>query len=344
MKLLYLIGNGFDINVGIHTSYPEFLQYYLQQAPDSRLDKVGIRYINRLKEAIKDNIELWSDLERQYGKHMAKLGTMGSEVHSLEEEFDIINDDIRDHLSKYMGREEGRIVFSEQSKKTFHADLIKPESYFRDYERNDVNVHKRDKWQTTANTIDFITFNYTRTIEKLLAKIPQQSSGFDINDPTHVHGYHDTRMVMGVNDVSQIDNEEMRKLTYTTDALVKPQNNHIYGVSHTDKCNALIQNAQLICTYGLSFGDTDKMWWQKICEELHRRGDLMVLIFWYKKDFQNYANSGHKLQYEMNQIRDKFLAQGSIADSERQKYQNRVYVKINGSIFNFKIEEVGIKF
>lgn len=77
--------------------------------------------------------------------------------------------------------------------------------------------------------------------------MPQQSSGFDINGPTHVHGYHDSRMVMGVNDVSQIDNEEVRKLTYTTDALVKPNNNHVYGVSHTDRCISLIQNAQLIC-------------------------------------------------------------------------------------------------
>lgn len=339
MRLLYLIGNGFDINVGLHTSYPEFLQYYLQQAPNAELDKVGIRYINRLKEDIQGNIDLWSDLERQYGKHMSKLGHMGSDVHSLGEEFDIINDDIRDHLSKYMGREEGRIVFSEESKKAFLADIVKPESFFRDFERNEVNVHKRDKWQTTPNTIDFITFNYTRTIEKLLVKMPQQSSGFDINGPTHVHGYHDTRMVMGVNDAPQIDNEEVRKLTYITNALVKPNNNHVYGVSHTDRCVFLIQNAQLICIYGLSFGDTDRMWWQKICAELSNRPELLVLIFWYKDDLPNYNNMGHKLQYEMDQIRDNFLAQGGIAESERQKYQNRVYVKINGSIFNFKIEE-----
>ena len=342
MKLLYLIGNGFDINVGLNTSYPEFLQYYLLQAPNAGLDKVGIRYVNRLKEDIKENINLWSDLERQYGKHMAKLGHMGSEVHSLGEEFDIINDDIRDHLSKYMGREEGRIVFSEESKKTFLADLVKPESFFRDFERNEVNGRKTNKWNNTSNVIDFITFNYTRTIEKLLVKMPQQSSGFDINGPTHVHGYHDSRMVMGVNDVSQIDNEEIRKLTYTTDALVKPNNNHVYGVSHTDRCISLIQNAQLICIYGLSFGDTDKNWWQKIIQELRNRSDLLVLTFWYKKDSPNYSNMGHKLQYEMNVVKDMFLAQGGVADSERQKFMDRVYVKINGSIFNFKIEEIGI--
>lgn len=342
MKLLYLIGNGFDINVGLHTSYLEFLQYYLQQAPNTGLDKVGIRYVNRLKEDIKENIILWSDLERQYGKHMSKLGHMGSDVYSIGEEFDIINDDIRDHLSKYIGIEDGRIVFSEESKKAFLADILKPESFFRDFERNEVIKRKSNKWHTTANTIDFITFNYTRTLEKLLVKMPQQSSGFNINGPTHVHGYHDNRMVMGVNDVSQIDNEEVRKLTYTTDALVKPNNNHIYGVTHTDRCESLIQNAQLICIYGLSFGDTDKMWWQKICTELNNRPELMVLIFWYKKDFPNYANSGHKLQYEMNMVKDMFLAQGSVFDSERQKFMNRVYVKINGSIFNIKIEEVGM--
>lgn len=44
----------------------------------------------------------------------------------------------------------------------------------------------------------------------------------------------------------------------------------------------------------------------------------------------------------MNVVKDMFLAQGGVADSERQKFMDRVYVKINGSILNFKIEEVGI--
>ena len=274
---------------------------------------------------------------------MSKLGHMGAAVHPIEEEFDIINDDLRNNLSKFIGNEESKIFFSEESKNTFLADILKPESHFRDYETEEINLRRNNMWHGTPNIIDFITFNYTNTIEKLLDKTPKQTSGFKINDPIHVHGYYNQRMIMGVNDASQIDNEKLRNQPYIIDALVKSRNNHTYGASHTEKCNALIQSAQLICIYGLSFGDTDKMWWERICKELQHRGDLIILIFWYIKDFPDFSNSGHKFKRIIDQIIDKFLAQGRIADSARSNIGNRIYVTINSSIFNLKIETPGLK-
>ena len=339
MKILYLIGNGFDINVGLNTSYQEFLEFYLDQPVPKKLDEVSARYINRLKEDIKGDIQLWSDLEFRYGKHMARLGQMGSAVHSINEEFDIINDDIRDNLSKFIANQDKRLFFTEDAKKRFLADLVDPETDFRDFEKNEVERRRKNVWHTTANVIDIITFNYTKTIETLLGKTPIQSSGFEINSPIHVHGYYDSRMIMGVNDVSQIDNEDLRNNTYITDALVKSKNNHAYGISHTNKCSQLIKGAQLICMYGLSFGETDKMWWQKICNELKERSDLLVLVHWYVKDLPDYSNSGHKLQFRMNQTADKLLSLGGLAEGERSRYSNRVYVAINSPKFKFKIKE-----
>lgn len=339
MKILYLIGNGFDINVGLNTSYQDFLKFYLEQPAPKELDEVGVRFINRLKEEMQSDIQLWSDLELQYGKHMARLGHMGSAVHPINDEFDIINDDIRDNLSKYIATQEKRLFFTEDAKKRFLADLADPEAFFRDYEKNEVDNRRKNFWYSTGKVIDIITFNYTRTIETLLGKTPAQSSGFEVNAPIHVHGYYDSRMIMGVNDASQIDNEELRNNTYITDALVKSKNNHAYGISHTNKCNQLIKNAQLICIYGLSFGETDKMWWQKICKELKGRTDLLVLVHWYVKDLPDYSNSGHKLQYLMNQTADKLLSLGGIAENERSNLLNRIYVTINSPKFNFKIEE-----
>ena len=253
MRILYLIGNGFDINVGLKTSYQDFLKFYLEQPVPKELDEVGVRFINRLKEDIHSDIQLWSALELQYGKHMARLGHMGSAVHSINEEFDIINDDIRDNLSKYIANQEKRLFFTENAKKRFLVDLADPEAFFRDYEKNEVDNRRKKVWNTTGKFIDIITFNYTRTIETLLGKTPVQSAGFEVNAPIHVHGYHDSRMVMGVNDASQIDNEELRKNTYVTDALVKSKNNHAYGDSHTNRCSQLIKDAQLLCIYGMSF-------------------------------------------------------------------------------------------
>ena len=339
MKILYLIGNGFDLHVGLKTAYMDFLKYYLNQPISDKIDLVGKRYINRLKLDIKDNIQLWSDLELQYGKHMSKLGGMGKAIHTIEEELDIINDDIREKLSLYIAGEEKRAIFAEDAKKSFIDDVVKPYTHLRDYERNEIDYRKSNSWHTTSNVVDFITFNYTRTLEHLLGKTPSTANGFEIHEPIHVHGYHDKRMILGVNDASQIDNDELRQLTYATDTLVKTNNNHSYGIAHTNKCDTLIKNAQIICCYGLSFGETDKLWWEKVCDQLKRRGDLYIILFAYEHNMPDYANGGHKLEYKMRQKRDDFLTKGGIKDSDKTNLATRIFVTFNDPCFNVHVLE-----
>ena len=111
MRILYLIGNGFDIHVGLNTSYSEFLSYYLEQPYPDNLDTLGKISIDSLKEDIKGNIKLWSELELQFGKHMAKLGRNGESSSILRSELNAINDDIRNNLSQYIKKEEAKIFF-----------------------------------------------------------------------------------------------------------------------------------------------------------------------------------------------------------------------------------------
>lgn len=339
MRLVYLFGNGFDLHVGLKTGYPDFLKYYLQQAEPANLDEVGKRYIRRLKEDIKGNIELWSDLELQFGKHTARFGTMGKEVHTLQEELDIVNDDIRDHLSKYIRQEDNRVLFPDSAHDAFIKDLVNPERHLRDFEIDNILAKRRNVWVRTANQIDIVTFNYTHTIERLLASTPVQAHNFTINEPIHVHGYHDNRMIFGVNDTSQIENKDLRKLIFATDALVKSDCNHTYGDGHTNACANVISQAQLLCCYGLSLGDTDKLWWNRICDTLRRNVDMIVILYLFMKDNINYSNNGHKLQQKRREFAEKLLVQGGIAESERNMLSARIYVSINDPIFNIHINE-----
>lgn len=339
MKILFLIGNGFDLHVGLKTAFPDFLKYYLGQPEPVSVDEVGKRYIKRLKEDIRENIELWSDLEVQFGRHTARFGSMGSTVHSLQEELDIVNDDIREKLSAYIAEQDKRSYFAHNAKDVLLRDIVMPEQSLRDFERRMVKHHREKLWHTTPKVVDIITFNYTYTLEHLLGEVPLQTSGFEIHSPVHVHGYYDNRMILGLNDASQIDNEELRKLTDATDVLVKADCNHSYGVGHTDTCNSLIDNAQLICCYGLSFGDTDKMWWQRICSNLARRGEVIVILFSYVPDMPNYANNGPKRQRKMRQVVDMFLTQGGFDELIRQRLMSRVLVSLNDPIFNIQIDD-----
>lgn len=62
MRILLIVGNGFDLNLGLPTSYRHFYKYYLEHT-ESRNE-----HVNKLKSIIKDDIENWSDLELKLGE------------------------------------------------------------------------------------------------------------------------------------------------------------------------------------------------------------------------------------------------------------------------------------
>ena len=57
MNVLFLIGNGFDINLGMPTDYQSFYDFYLKQKSDSEA-------ISKMKKYLaQERYESWSDLE-----------------------------------------------------------------------------------------------------------------------------------------------------------------------------------------------------------------------------------------------------------------------------------------
>ena len=61
MNIVYLIGNGFDINIGLKTRYKDFYDYYL--ALDSSGDNEHVKKLKEhLKETLSTDDKYWSDL------------------------------------------------------------------------------------------------------------------------------------------------------------------------------------------------------------------------------------------------------------------------------------------
>lgn len=57
MNITFLIGNGFDINLGLKTRYTDFYPYYLSQNHDDIISK-----------AIANDYDRWADLELALGQ------------------------------------------------------------------------------------------------------------------------------------------------------------------------------------------------------------------------------------------------------------------------------------
>ena len=87
MNIVHIIGNGFDLNLDLKTSYRHFYEYYKNQ--ESKNENIKL-----LKKEIDSDSENWSDLELALGKFTSKIKTV--------DEFEVIRRDIILNLSNYL--------------------------------------------------------------------------------------------------------------------------------------------------------------------------------------------------------------------------------------------------
>lgn len=59
MNITFLIGNGFDINLGLNTRYSDFYPYFIEKSSET----------NMIRKWLQKDELLWADLEEQIGKN-----------------------------------------------------------------------------------------------------------------------------------------------------------------------------------------------------------------------------------------------------------------------------------
>jgi hypothetical protein len=323
MKILYFIGNGFDINLGMKTRYPDFYKQYKTIASKSEL-------IKQLKEEIANGIVNWSDLELAFGKYTVKLKNI--------EEFDEVYEDVVDNLADYLISEEEKFDFKKVKKVSFFKNLSAPESFLTDEDIKEFLEYK-SQWKNTVWNINIITLNYTTSIEKILG---DNLSNFEIGvhdqhqiifrNIYHIHGYTDKRIVLGVNDISQIDKVDFHENEEILEALIKTKCNRVQRHNIDKICESNINEANLICIFGSSIGDTDNYWWQLIGEQL--RKNSKIIIFSKGEDIKE--RFAHKAVREKRLIKKLFLNKTNLSQEEKNQFEENIYVGINTRMFNIK--------
>ena len=304
MNITFFIGNGFDRNLGLKTTYADFIKYY-------KNTKGATKILEKFRNYINDNEELWRNAEIALGKYTNEFesgnGMAFSECHQ----------DLCEHLVEYLKKEENRLSFDSSIEKVLSAfkNIINPESPFptqeRDIIRGIFNTFKSEDYN-----FDFICFNYTSTLDKCLEIIKnsagvlgQHRNGNTVHNHTirqicHVHGTVEKEIVFAVNDETQIakpDIFDFEDGEICKHLLIKQQANESYQENTDTKAKQILQSSTIIYIYGMSLGETDTLWWNRICTWL-RGSDARHLII------QNYdmSNKGvYPLQYQLAEKRKK---------------------------------------
>ena len=324
MNVTFMIGNGFDINLGLRTQYTDFIEVYRKIQPQDN------EIIKRFKsEIIGKNLPLWSAAELAFGKQTS----------SISEDFTVV-DYCNCHahfcteLAEYLRGEQKKLVLNKENLPTISSNFSKAVNNismgFRDVPGGRIQALISNYHSGIA--FNFIDFNYTNTLDLLCANTNSVGWGrhYDYKNTwenlIHAHGTVKKDMVLGVHDESQLSNSEIFKSydPYYIGQLIKSQTDFINEENTYKKARQILNSSHIIYIYGMSLGATDKFWWENICHLLNQNKELRVILHCYE------APSGELLRgtfkrFEVEQ-QNKLLELGNVEKERRDSFYERIHV------------------
>ena len=331
MELLYIIGNGFDIAQGSNTSYTEFYKYLDKKlSPRSRLLELMLNDINFKKELN------WSDMELALGEFCVNANS--------KEEFDEFYFYLADQLKEFLVEKENQFSISDALMEKYASDLITPDFYLTNREKSACRGFFSTF--TSQRNINVITYNYTTILEKALQKIaggnktlPTLSYSYAFQKILKIHGSLTSPMLMGLDNIEQIQNKEFAADEDIIDYFIKPVSNYQLGTLVDDNAQTAIEQANLIVTMGVSFGETDKTWWKHIGDRLNTSSKVRVIIYQYCQDI---ADNAYLKQRKKREITKIFLQKCGLSPEQIENCSTRVHVAINEAFLKPDDKVVGI--
>lgn len=340
MKVTVMLGNGFDISLGIKTSYGAFYDWYCPQESDQE-------HISKFRKEINDDIcrdvpdeeKTWADFEIGLGNYTKK--------------FD--KDTVDLFLDCYEDAQEKMVEFLREKQDAFKVNNITDESItafqnsicnfyndVSDLEKLDIKPIQ-DKYRGEDCEISFVTFNYTYTMERILARISSKKLnqwnrnsyifGYVLNkNVIHAHGTLDSFPVIGVNDTSQIENKDLLETPQFKEFMIKSENIVALGQLWHRKAEEQISNSKFICILGMSIGETDAKWWRKLVQWLKADDSRHIILYWHEKKAPNNIRSRSHLRC-VNKAKEKLLSYSKLTVDETNALKKRIHVVINTQKF-----------
>ena len=333
MVITFMVGNGFDIGLGLHTQYINFYPYFTDVCGKNNMMKSQI-------EADKENgnYENWSDLEVAIGKFTTEISD------DNQEEF--INDKIEmeDLLIEYLRKERESVVLDDAKIEETIKNAIIEIWKGNNEKETELLTYVSNKFGPESHIYQAINFNYTDCFDYCF-KVAGRKNGMISahknggnsfsGEILHVHGtLEDKELLLGVNDENQVLNSDLRSVENIKRVLIKPYLNEKMGQKKTEKAKSMINNSNVICLYGVSIGDTDKMWWEQVGEWLLGNADRVLIIFIYNEGYKE--KRVYRQIQEWERIKKQFLFKTNIPNEKMGKAMERIIVRIHENIFEIK--------
>ena len=343
MEITFMIGNGFDISMGLQTSYSEFYKWYAKQKDSDEEIRDFKRKINENLEEKDEEDRYWADVETGLA--------MSTADYNYGSNFIMCYEDIHDNLISYLKNEE-RIFNDEKEKILKISSIIRSQipNYYNELSLGEKETFKNlETKNSSANSkINIICFNYTKISDLVFNEVFKSSlknwNGSDgrnhsmvAGEGVHIHGYLDEYPILGVCKPDSIANQDLLKDPNFKAIMVKAESDKEIGEQWRRRAAGIVKRSDVICIFGMSLGETDSDYWEWLLSWIKASNERHLIIFWYEKNYYG-KTSLYKKTSKTREIQDKFFDYLPIEENEKERLRSRVHVIINTQNM-FKIPE-----
>lgn len=346
MNITFLLGNGFDIQCGLQTSYINFYEYILKKKYSLELfqeiDRKSVLTIdNMIYSEIfksKDNIQTWADLEFQLGEFTRRLKEVNQDAITAErflEDFEILREDLNDYLKGIQIQDDVQISedFSEilftTMDKFFYGLLPQEFDEIKSMLSENTNSHFNYR---------FISFNYTNSLQLVFQNCSKNEKRNKLSNSNfsqifnrviiNVHGVIDQFLTLGLNDESQLATDFFEKDDLND--LLKPDSLANSREYRRRDAENVIEKSDIIVIFGMSIGSTDKHWWGRIAEILIKNANKKLIIHLY--DTEPSYVSARRVRLRRAKKENEFLSHlGNLdlSDEKISQLRKQIYIVTN---------------
>lgn len=321
MNVTFIIGNGFDLSLGMKSRYTDVYQGYVTEFSASN---VVNKFKAELRWAGMDNYKNWSDFEMGIANYAKKFNSEGELIECMRDFKRYMVSHLREEDSRMIQQINGNVV---NYRKEFCDSL---ENFYKGLIPNDIRTIENIIKIESVN-YNYLVFNYTSTFN-LLVSMKNEYYKIQENEPINIHGTLNNDVVLGVDSyrqISDIDYSLSRKAQRT---LIKPVFNEQYDRLRVEEAMYTIENSDVICAYGFSFGESDHTWIEAIINWLSSNQNHHIIIFQYDENVYHRYNFDEIMDVE-EERKEIFLKKWNV--SVDSPIFDQIHIPVGYDIFNF---------
>lgn len=319
MNVTFMIGNGFDLRIGMKTRFVDMYEEYVTS--DSATD--NIRHFKAVLKADAPNYTTWGDFEMAMAWRIKDFET--------EEDFIECLRDFKQHMKAHLQHEQysfenalhiNQVVFKKCSDEIMRSLA----EFYRELTPNVVNEIDRLR-EGSSLSYRFVSFNYTSVFDYLLPKY--------YGEVIHIHGTLDEGASVGIDNIEQIAEPPFTITKKFKRAFIKTFFNESYNKKRLQKAEQIIEDSDIICVYGMSLGQSDFSWITKLKNWLLADERHHLIYFVYDEQEFDKFNWDAIMDEEEDRIATLL---GKICDNQNDMNNifNQIHIPVCYDIFGVK--------